>query len=415
MSTADLPLPRASPRASLKVEWALLLVLAVAAVAVGQHPRRGVDFRVYLTAAERFREGTDLYRAEDGTMPFKYAPVTAPLFLPFTVVPPRVAVALWNLGSVLALAAVSVLTRRARPTPGSPSGSGEATPWPWAPVLATLALLPAFSFEIFYGQVDAVLLWLLVLAAVGSERGRAWGPGAAFAVACLLKPPAALLGLFFLWRRHWRVVGTTALFGAVLVLPTLIRYGWAGTLSQLQAWTETLARTTPPWALGHNPQGLPTLLMSLVLPPESLPPSGAMSLAQAVALGLFVAALLWARPGPVDLLAFGCLGVTLLSPLAWRANYLLAWPLIRAALEGRSRINGALVGLVALTGMLVSDTVLGPELARQVLLTRPFAWVYTALLVALLWQTRRRGSPIAVLPDNAVTHLPRGFPNARGS
>ncbi|RKH00201.1 DUF2029 domain-containing protein [Corallococcus sp. CA053C] len=412
MSTADLPLLRASSvRASLKVEWALLLVLAVAAVAVGQHPRRGVDFRVYLTAAERFREGTDLYRAEDGTMPFKYAPVTAPLFLPFTVVPPRVAVALWNLGSVLALAAVSVLTRRAAPAPAS----AEATPWSWAPVLATLVLLPAFSFEIFYGQVDAVLLWLLVLAAVSAERGRVWGPGAAFAVACLLKPPAALLGLFFLWRRHWRVVGTTALFGVLLVLPTLGRYGWTGTLSQLRDWTETLARTTPPWALGHNPQGLPTLLMSLVLPAESLPPSGAMPLAQAVALGLFVIALLWARPGPVDLLAFGCLGVTLLSPLAWRANYLLVWPLIRAALEGRSRINGALVALVALTGLLVSDTVLGPELARQVLLTRPFAWVYTALLVALLWQTRRRGAPVAVLSDNAVTHLPRGFPNARGS
>ncbi|WP_223764910.1 hypothetical protein [Corallococcus sp. AS-1-6] len=51
MSTAE----PARHRASLKVEWALLLVLAVAAVAVGQHPRRGADFRVYLTAAERFR------------------------------------------------------------------------------------------------------------------------------------------------------------------------------------------------------------------------------------------------------------------------------------------------------------------------------------------------------------------------
>ncbi|RKH07791.1 DUF2029 domain-containing protein [Corallococcus sp. CA047B] len=396
-------------RASLKVEWALLLVLAVAAVAVGQHPRRGVDFRVYLTAAERFREGTDLYRAEDGTMPFKYAPVTAPLFLPFTAVPPRAAVALWNLGSVLALAAVSVLTRRAAPAPG------EAAAWPWAPVLATAVLLPAFSFEFFYGQVDAVLLWLLVVAAVGAERGRVWSPGAAFAVACLLKPPAALLGLFFLARRHWRVVGTTALFGVLLVMPTLIRYGWEGTLSQVHDWTRTLARTTPPWALGHNPQGLPTLLLSLVLPPESLPPAGAMTLAQAVAVGLFVVALLWARPGPVDLLAFGCLGVTLLSPLAWRANYVLAWPLIRAALEGRSRSGQALVALVALTGILVSETVLGAELARSVLLTRPFAWAYTALLLTLLWQTRRRGAPTAVLPDGAVTHLPREFPNARAS
>jgi hypothetical protein len=399
----------ASPRASLKVEWALLFALAVAAVAVGQHPRRGVDFRVYLTAAERFREGTDLYRVDDGAMPFKYAPVTAPLFLPFTALPPRAAVALWNLGSVLALAGVSVLTRRARPS------AQEATPWPWAPVLATAVLLPAFALEFFYGQVDAVLLWLLVFAAVGAERGRVWGPGAAFAVACLLKPPAALLGLFLLWRKHWRVVGATALFGALLVLPTLGRYGWTGTVSQLGDWTRTLARTTPPWALGHNPQGLPTLLMSWVLPAESLPPPGAMSLAQAVALGLFIAALGWARPGPVVLLACCCLGVTLLSPLAWRANYVLAWPLIRAALEGRSRAEWTGVAFVAILGVTTSDAVLGAELARRVLLWRPFAVAYAALLIACLLRKQGSKTPGSAPSDTAVTRLPSGFLNARGS
>lgn len=140
-----------------------------------------------------------------------------------------------------------------------------------------------------------------------------------------------------------------------------------------------------------------------------------MTLAQAVALGLFVAALLWARPGPVELLAFCCLGVTLLSPLAWRANYLLAWPVLRCALEGRSRVGQVCVAAVALVGMVVSDTVLGAELARRVLLFRPFAVVYSALLIALLSQTRRRGAPTALRSDGATTHLPRGLLNARGS
>src|SRR5262245_16413565 len=67
-------------------EWAFRAlpgVLAVLAVVLGQHPRRGLDFRVYLLAAERFLAGADLYAASDGIMPFKYAPLTAPLFLPF--------------------------------------------------------------------------------------------------------------------------------------------------------------------------------------------------------------------------------------------------------------------------------------------------------------------------------------------
>jgi hypothetical protein len=391
----------ASDRWARGLWWLVLAVLAVAAVAVGQHPRRGVDFRVYLTAAERFLEGTDLYRLSDGTMPFKYAPITTPLFLPFTLLPARAAVALWNLGSIAALWLVARLTSRAAP------GPAEASPWAWGPGLATLALLPAFTFELFYGQVDAILLLLVVLSALGAERGHVWRPGAAFAVAFLLKPPAALVGLFFLWRRHWRVIGATAVFGVALALPTLARYGWDGTLTQFQLWSDTLARTTPPWALASNPQGLPTLLLSLVLPAESIPPPGSMTLAQGLALALFLAAVLWARPGPADLLALCCLGVTLLSPLAWRANYVLAWPLVRAAVEGRHRPNLALVALIALTGVLVSDSGLGPELSRHVLLWRPFALVYSLLMLALLWQVRRAGAPRAVLPGGALSRLPR--------
>src|SRR4051794_15111254 len=89
---------------------ALLLGLAVLAVVLGQHPRRALDFRVYLLAAERFLAGANLYPPSDGFMPFKYAPVTAPLFLPFTLLPARAAAALWNLGSVVALGALARLT-----------------------------------------------------------------------------------------------------------------------------------------------------------------------------------------------------------------------------------------------------------------------------------------------------------------
>jgi hypothetical protein len=369
--------------------WGLLAGLAVLAVALGQHPRRGLDFRVYLTAAERFLAGAELYPLSDGHMPFKYAPVAAPLFLPFALLPARLAVALWNLLSVAALAGVVRLTSRAAP------GPGEASPWPWAPVLATVALLPALNQEFFYGQVDAVMLLLLALAAVGAERRLTWGPAAAFTVAVLLKPPAGLLVLFFLWRRHWRVLLASVPLGLLLCLPLLARYGLDGALVQTRAWAETLARTTPPWALGHNPQGLPTLLLSLVLPAESVPPGGALSAAQAVALLLFVAVVLACRPGPVDLLALCCLGVTLLSPLAWRANFVMAWPLLRAAAEGRSRLGLALVAAVGLTGALVTEAVLGTDTARRVMLLRPYALAYTALLLGMAWQLRRAGAPLA--------------------
>jgi hypothetical protein len=373
------------PRAASAPRWAfqaLLLGLAVLAVVLGQHPRRGLDFRVYLVAAERFLAGAELYPATDGFMPFKYAPLTAPLFVPFTLVPARVAAALWNLGSVLALGALAQLTSRAAPA------SGEREPWPWASVLTTLALLPALHLEFFYAQVDGVMLLLLALAAVDAERGRTWGPAFAFAVAVLLKPPAALLGLFFLARKRWRVLGASVGLGLVLALPSLARYGPEGLLAQSRAWLDTLARTTPPWALGHNPQGLPTLLLSLVLPTGPEPSGTALAVAQVLALVLFVAVLVWSRPGPVDLLACCCLGVTLLSPLAWRANFVMAWPLLRSVAEHRTRGGLILVALAGLAGVLTSDTVLGAEAARQALHWRPYALIFTTLLLCAAWYSR---------------------------
>jgi hypothetical protein len=366
------------------VFWGLLLGLAAVAVALGQHPRRGVDFRVYLLAAERFLAGVELYPVSDGTMPFKYAPVTAPLFLPFTWLPARVASALWNLGLVVALVPVFRLTSRPA---SSLEGQGA---WPWAPVLATLALLPAFRFEFFYGQVDALLLLLLALTALGAEQGRTWGPGAAFAVAVLLKPPAALLVLFLLARRHWRVMGASAGVGLVLGVPALVRYGLTGLLAQTHAWLDTLARTTPPWALGANAQGLPTLLLSFMVPREPMPSGAAISLAQGLALAVFAAVLAWSRPRPPALFALCCLGVTLLSPLAWRANFVMAWPLLRLAAERKTPGGLTLVALAGLVGVVSADFMVGTEGAEQVLLWRPYALVFTALMVWTAWDARRQ-------------------------
>jgi hypothetical protein len=64
------------------------------------------------------------------------------------------------------------------------------------------------------------------------------------------------------------------------------------------------------------------------------------------------------------------------------------------------------VALAGLTGVLTSDMVLGAELARDVLLWRPYALVFTVLLLWTVWQSRRsaeQGSSTALPP------LPRAF------
>lgn len=61
---------------------------------------------------------------------------------------------------------------------------------------------------------------------------------------------------------------------------------------------------------------------------------------------------------------------------------------------------------VGLTGVLVTDVVLGAEGARRVLLLRPYALAYTALLLGLAWQCRRAGAPVSHT-GSAPAPLPR--------
>jgi hypothetical protein len=125
-----------------------------------------------------------------------------------------------------------------------------------------------------------------------------------------------------------------------------------------------------------------------------------------------VAVVAWSRAGPVELLALCCLGVTLLSPLAWRANFVMAWPLLRATAEARTRGGLALIALAGLTSVLTSDTVLGAEVARDVLMWRPYALVFTALLLWTAWQSRRAAAPAS---SAASPRLPRDFSRPRSA
>ena len=67
----------------------VLAGLGLFALIISLNPRRGIDLRVYLTAAERFWAHQPLYQEADGPMPFKYAPAAAWLFSPFTLLPAR--------------------------------------------------------------------------------------------------------------------------------------------------------------------------------------------------------------------------------------------------------------------------------------------------------------------------------------
>jgi hypothetical protein len=394
-----MPTPSRAPAVELAApgpaagRWAFagaVLLLAAWGVVLGLNPRRAGDLHLYALAARRFWAGLPLYPASDGLISFKYAPAAAWLFTPFALLPAGLAGAAWNLLSVAAFAFAAATWAAAL------REEGRFSPTYLACLAAALALAQSFFLELFYGQVNLFMLALLAVPLSGAGRRRDWASGACLAVATILKPTTALLAVALVATRRTRVLAAAIACGVVLHLPLLARYGWPGTLAELRAWSANLDTTTLAWVVGHNPQGFPSLMLAALYPLDAQPARAAIALAEALgALALLAGAFLARLRGPA-LWSMLCLGVTMVSPLAWRANFVLAWPLLLALLSifppARRRLGAAAVACVAGVEWIVSEAVLGQASARAVLATRVWGLAFVVALAAALWLFPR-GSP----------------------
>ena len=361
--------------------WALLFGLAAHGIFLAAHGP-ALDFGIYCRAALRFLHAQPLYPEEDGPWVFKYAPAAAFFFAPLALLPVRLANLIWNLSSVAALG----LSARALSLQADPRG------WPRTRLFALLALAQPLLLELRYGQVDLMLLALLVFA-IKHSRDRPALSGLLAAAAILLKPPALLVLAVFALRRHFRAIGATALSAAALWLPVFFRYGLHGTRVLAASWIETLARTTLPWALGANPQGLPTVLLGALRSFQLEPSPRTLLAAQGFALLVFTGVLWRVRDSAPRLLVAACAGAALLSPLCWRANLVLLFPML-ALCPARLFLLPLFV-----VGALVNEAVLSPEAFRAAMMWRPFFFSSAVALAPLLFTARAGGSPPGSAPD----------------
>lgn len=172
-----------------------------------------VDFYDYYYAAEAVRSGVDPYDAAwahargvaDGVPVIEgsnyiYPAWFAAVLTPLTALPPRVAASLWY---VLSAVVLLVLLGRLAPAPRQR----------W---LALGLLFPPALFSLFVGQVNIVLLALLVWSWEGRDRRPATA-GALLGLAAAIKLTPALLLLVPLFRRRYRFVTAAAFVGLACI------------------------------------------------------------------------------------------------------------------------------------------------------------------------------------------------------
>jgi alpha-1,2-mannosyltransferase len=190
----------------------------------------------------------------------KYAypnpPVMALILKPFLQLPPALGSSLWFCcKAALALASIlgvlSLLDLPERPFPA------------WGKALAVLMSLRPLEGDLVHGNVNLLILFLVVasLYAFCRRRDSLAGLFLGLSIACKLTP--ALFLLYFLWKGAWKTLFAAALsmLAFVLIIPA-VAFGWSNNLDYLQSWHHQMVA---PYAAGivtseHKNQSLPGLL-----------------------------------------------------------------------------------------------------------------------------------------------------------
>ena len=315
---------------------ALAIVLVLLASRAAQRP--GIDFAVFHRAGARFLAGADLYGPVGADFPYRYAPGVAAFFAPFALLPFAVAKAAWAACSAtMAFAAALLLDRRVG------SRAALAVPLAWA------CLVQPVAQELAHGQVDLLVLLLVLAAFLAEDRGWDVGAGALLAAAVALKVAPAVLAVDWVVRRRWRAIAGCAAGALALAIALVPSFGIAGALQQHVRWMTTQAADAPTMIGTIGNQSAWAWSRSV----------GLGALGGAVACLGIVAAMVserasWRRRSL--LLA----SVPLISAYGWPQLFVLAVPLLSGVIAAR---GGAawIAGAAAATVTLASYDVAGPR------------------------------------------------------
>jgi 4-amino-4-deoxy-L-arabinose transferase-like glycosyltransferase len=406
---------RMTPRKLLNVSLVVVFVLLVLPLyairglndsldhARGTGTVGGIDFKAYYIAADMLRWGEDFYdvrqqaeQVQARGLPLNesyyiYPPLLAIVFVPLTALPMQQAAQVWFFLNMALYGLCLVVISRALKL----SRHSEILPLLW--ILAFL--FPPALFTLYKGQVNIVILLLLVVTYWLCARDRQVLAGLTLGVATMIKIVPVLLLPYAFWRRKY-TLGLTAL-GTILIVGILglVIVGAGPHRTFLASVLPSLAQPRPNPA-NQSLGGFLSLL--LVENPYADPlvrnPSlwRALTLSGSALLVLGVVLVLWhgrARTSRTDL-EFALIVATLplVSNIGWVDLFvLLVFPyavLLKHALQGRMRMRwkvSSIISAVCISFPRLQDLFTNLVARDESLLRNPVSMGLPFFGLILLW------------------------------
>jgi alpha-1,2-mannosyltransferase len=306
---------------------------------VGARHLRFFDLRVYRGAALRLLHGRSIYdRPIVQHLGFTYPPFAALVFTPLALVSLGAAK---GLVTVLNIAALVFTLRRTfaitRPVAGRRAliATAASTAWPLAALAAAAALwLEPVSVALGYGQVDLLIVALVVLDISRPDGARGKGAAIGIAAAIKLTPLLFLAYLLLSGRRRGALTGVLT-FIATIAISFVLVPGDAG-----RYWGRLVFHSSRVGgAIDAGNQSLRGALARLLA--ERHPGLALIALIAAAALaGLLLAARSGRHGDEAVGFSLGAIVTLLASPVSWTHHWVLAVPalllLLLASYERRA-------------------------------------------------------------------------------
>lgn len=355
-----------SPRApaSTVLVWALVAiwvvafgVLLLASVAESYDHLGLLDLQVYRMGGRAVLDGTALYDAayaHDG-LPFTYTPFAALLFVPL-------AAAGWTGGAALITVASVASTVRVCQLVLRELGGGRTSfglPLGVAALGIAVALWPVRS-TLEYGQINLVIMWLVVEDLLGVGAKRRWWSGALLGIAIGIKLTPLVFLVLLLWSRQLRRAATAiAATALTLVVGLAVMPGQAWSY-----WTERLYETG---RVGPIDVAANQALSGVIARVSGAPRSGLWFASAVVVLAAtgWLGARLWRLDRRVEAIVAVALGGLLVSPISWSHHWVWLLPAALVLLvpgpgesTARRRARLALLALTVIVGSARLETLL---------------------------------------------------------